>query len=149
MEHILDIAATLCIGLLIGTEFAVSAFINPVLEKLELSARVDATRRFARKLGTVMPFWYSFSLLLLVAESVILRHGPALPFLVAASAIWVAVIILTLLFLVPINNRIVQMDPASFVDSLRHQHQKWDTLHRWRVLALCVAMTCMLIGIRL
>lgn len=149
MRQILDIATIMSVGLMIGTEFAVAAFINPILEKLDLSARVDATRRFARTLGAVMPFWYSLGLLLLVAETVTLRHDPAVPFLAAAIVLWAAVIVLTLLFLVPINNRIVKMDTASFTESLRRQHKKWDTLHRWRVLALCVSMACMLIGIRL
>lgn len=35
MMLLLNTLTTVCIGLLIGTEFAVSAFINPVLWKLE------------------------------------------------------------------------------------------------------------------
>ena len=58
-------------------------------------------------------------------------------------------IALTLMFLVPINNRIAKMDVAVFTDSLRREHAKWDALHRWRVLVLGVAMISMLIGIRL
>src|ERR1700733_4679923 len=74
MELILGIATTMCIGLMIGTEFAVSAFVNPILEKLDESARVHATRLFARKLGTVMPFWYSLSFLLLIGETIVVRQ---------------------------------------------------------------------------
>ena len=64
MTSFLDIVTTLCIGLLIGTEFTVSAFINPILNQLDGRAQAGATRLFAKKLGTAMPFWYAASLLL-------------------------------------------------------------------------------------
>jgi uncharacterized membrane protein len=149
MGLILDIATTFCIGLMIGTEFAVSAFVNPILLQLDNSAQAHATRLFARKLGFVMPFWYVLSLLLLIAETFTARQHSGMVFLAAASGIWVAVIILTLMLLVPINDRIANMGPTAFTDSFRQEHTKWDMLHRWRVLALGIAMICMLIGIRL
>ncbi len=149
METILNVVTTVCIGLMIGVEFAVSAFVNPILERLDNSARADATRMFARKLGTVMPFWYGLSFLLLIAETIIARERSGMVFLAAASVIWAVVIALTLMFLVPINNRIAKMDVGVFTDTLRREHAKWDSLHRWRVLALGVAMISMLIGIRL
>jgi len=37
--NLLNIATILCIGLLIGAEFAVSAFINPVVWKLDPAAQ--------------------------------------------------------------------------------------------------------------
>jgi len=149
MELILGITTTMSIGLMIGTEFAVSAFVNPILEKLNESARAHATRLFARKLGKVMPFWYSLNLLLLIGEAITVRQHSGMAFLATASVIWASVIVLTLILLVPINNRIVKMDSATFTDSLRREHVRWDRLHRWRVLAIGVAMICMLAGIRL
>src|SRR5579872_5933028 len=50
-----DVLSIVSIGLLVGTEFAVSAFINPILAKLEPSAEAHATSLFAKKLGFVMP----------------------------------------------------------------------------------------------
>jgi uncharacterized membrane protein len=149
MERLLDIVTTLCIGLMIGTEFAVSVFINPILGKLEQSAEAQATRLFALKLGAIMPFWYGLSLLLLVAEMVVRRHQPGVTLLGAASAIWVGVIVFTVLLLVPINNRIAKMDSDGFTERLRREHRRWNSLHRWRVLALGTAMICLLIGMRL
>ena len=149
MELILGIVTTMCIGLMIGTEFAVSAFVNPILEKLDDSAQAYATRLFAQRLGTVMPFWYGLNLMLLIGETITLRQHPGISLLAAANVIWVVVIVLTLILLVPINNRIANMDSATFTDSLRREHTRWDTLHRWRVLVVSVAMICMLVGIRL
>jgi uncharacterized membrane protein len=148
MEPILDIVTIICIGLMIGTEFAVSVFVNPILGQLDDTAEAHAMRLFARKLGAVMPFWYGLSLLLLLAETFMRRQQPGVALLGAASTIWAAVIVLTIVLLVPINTRIANMSSAVFTEALRREHTKWGTLHRWRVLALGSAMICLLIGIR-
>ena len=146
MELIFGIVTTMSIGLMIGTELSVSAFVNPILEQLDGSAHGCAARLFARRLGTAMPFWYTLNLLLLIGETIAVRRHPGMAFLAAAGVIWAVVIVLTLILLVPINNRIANMDSVPFTDSLRREHRRWDTLHRWRVTALSVAMICMLIG---
>src|ERR1700710_698156 len=104
----LDIAMIVCIGLLVGTEFAVSVFVNPVLWRMEEKAQAAAIRMFAIRLGKSMPFWYAASLLLLLAEAVLRHHAPGSSLLITACAIWAVVIVLTLAFLVPINNRMMQ-----------------------------------------
>jgi uncharacterized membrane protein len=146
MASFLYIVTTVCIGLLIGTEFAVSVFINPVLAQLEDRARAKAISLFAARLGHAMPFWYGLGLLFLIVEAIAERHGPGSPLLIAASAIWLAVIVLTLLFLVPINNRMMQLDAKSFPEEAQREHKRWDTLHRLRVIALVVAMVCFLLA---
>ncbi len=148
MTPILDIATTLCLGLMIGVEFAVSAFINPVLLQLDHASRSLATARFGRRLGRAMPFWYIAGLLLLAAESVLRRHTPAAALLWTAVAIWIAVIVITLLVLVPINNRIVAATQP-FDPALSGQHARWDFLHRWRVAALTLALLLFLYATRL
>ena len=66
----------------------------------------------------------------------------------AATGVWAAVIVLTLLFLVPIANRMARMDADSFTEAARREHRKWDALHRVRVAALAVSMATFLAGIR-
>lgn len=144
---ILDLLSIVSIGLLVGTEFTVSAFINPILAKLEPGAEAHATALFARKLGRVMPFWYMLNFVLLVAEGIVHRHDARLGWFAVAPILWAMVIVFTLLVLVPINNRIAAMGQATFSDRLRQEHTKWDLLHRWRVLALSLAMVSLLIGI--
>ena len=147
MRPLLDIVTTVCIGLLIGTEFAVAVFINPILRKLGTREELRAIRLFAAKLGAAMPFWYCISLLLLIAEA-FLRHGKnGYLLLVAASAIWVAVIVLTLVFLVPINNRLARVDPDAEAGTALTEHGRWDAMHRWRVATLPAAMVCFLLAV--
>jgi len=147
MEMILGIVTTMCVGLMVGVELAMSAFVNPILEKLEDSARAEATRRFAGRLGRAMPFWYVASFLLIVVEAVVVRGRAGFVYVVVAGGLWVAVIVLTLMSLVPINNRLIKM--GEFTQELQREQGRWDMLHRWRVLVLGVAMACLLVGIRL
>ncbi len=146
MRPILDIVTTISIGLLIGTEFAVAVFINPILRKLDPREELQAIRLFGASLGAAMPFWYVGSLLLLIAEAVVGYHQPGENLLIAACVIWVAVIVLTVLFLVPINNRLVRVDLNAPPETALAEHGKWDLLHRWRVVSLTGAMVCFLVA---
>jgi len=149
MSLILATVTTVCIGLMTGTEFAVSAFINPVLARLDDRARLGALRLFGAKLGFAMPFWYGLSLVFLLIETFLFRHRPQISLLAAATAIWILVIVLTLLFLVPINNRLVKLSPDASPQEALREHKKWDHLHRVRVAALTAAMVLFLIAVHI
>ena len=148
MTIFLNLATITSIGLMIGSEFAVWAFINPILWKLDAPTRDEAVRLFARKLGKVMPFWYAANMALLLAEAVALRHQAGAGLLGVAAAIWAAVIILTLLFLVPINNRLARQNSPTQLASAHREHKRWDVMHRVRVLALGAAMLLLLVAVR-
>ena len=144
---VLEMVTVVCIGLMIGTEFAVSAFINPVLWRLEGGAQMEAVRLFATKLGFVMPFWYALGLILLLAQTFVVRHQAALVPAAVASGIWMVVIALTLMYLVPINNKFVRRETADLTTAER-DHRKWDGMHRWRVAALTAAMVLFLMSVK-
>lgn len=148
MILLLSITAIVSVGLMIGVEFAVWTFINPILWKLDEEARTQGVRLFAGRLGTVMPFWYAANFLLLVSDAIFLRGQSAVGLLAAASGIWAAVIILTVIFLVPINNRLARPDGTWPPDQAHRQHQRWDTMHRARVVALAAAFVLLLLGVR-
>jgi len=147
MMHALITVTTVCIGLLVGVEFAVSAFINPVLWALEPSAQTAAIRLFARKLGRAMPLWYVASFVLLIIAAIMHRHQSGEILLIAASALWATIILLTILFLVPINNRMAQLSEGAIANGGLREHRKWDSLHRLRVIALAVSMVCFLLAV--
>ena len=148
MTSFLNIVAITSIGLMIGTEFAVWAFINPILWQLEKHARAQAVQLFAKKLGAVMPFWYVVNLLLLVAEAIVVRHQRGALLVSSGIGIWVAVIVLTLMFLVPINNRLARPESSLSLDEAHREHKRWDAMHRVRVVALSSAMVLLLVAIR-
>jgi len=137
--RLLDILAILTLGLLIGVEFAVSAFINPTLHKLAPEPQAKTLSLFAALLGFVMPFWYGLSLVLLIAEAVLRRNTPALSPLILAASLWALIIVFTIAVLVPLNNRIAKLDLTALPADWQPVHRRWDTLHRLRVALLLVA----------
>jgi hypothetical protein len=145
--HIFDIITILAIGLMIGTEFAVSAFINPVVQQLEETAQAKILSLFAHLLGKVMPVWYALSLVLMLVEAYLRRHEPKLPSLLIAAATWIAVIVYSIAALVPIANRVAVLESGALPAGWRQEHKRWDTLHRWRIFLLVVSMVFLLEGI--
>ena len=143
----LDIAAALSLALLTGTEFAVSAFVNPVLWRLDDRSQSLAVKAFADKLGSAMPPWYGANLLLLIIETVLRRHHPGGIFFLWSCILWALVILFTVLFLVPLNNRLRQMQTHLLSAADRQTHRKWDARHRLRVAVLILACILFLYGI--
>jgi uncharacterized membrane protein len=145
--QIFDIVTILCVGLMIGAEFTVSAFINPIVWQLEDYWQAKILSLFARRLGTAMPRWYALSLLLMLSQAYLRRHEPALLFLLVAAGIWMAVILYTIAALVPINKRMEVLESGPLAAGWRQEHRQWDTLNRWRIFFLIVAMVFLLQGI--
>lgn len=138
--HFLGIFTVVCTGLMIGTEFAVPAFFNPAIWQLDGAADGKLAVLLARSLGKVMPFWYALCLILMGIEAYLHRSDSNLPPLLIALALWIASIVFSVALLVPINNRIAALSLTSPPATWKQDHKKWDTLHRWRVLLLIVAM---------
>jgi len=137
--HLLDTITITLAGLMVGSELAVSAFVNPAVWRLERGPPALGLSLLARSLGRVMPFWYSLCLALFALESFLHRHEPALVPLLTATLIWVGVIVFTIRMLVPINNRIASLNTEAPTPGWKEDHKKWDSLHRVRILLLAVA----------
>lgn len=144
--HVLDILTILCIVSMTGTEFTVSAILNPALDRLDQATWLKTMPVLARAMGRAMPFWYALGLLFIGAEGYLHFDSPARWWLVVAVLLWIAGIIYSVTMLVPINKRIADADPAAASSTTTAEHKHWDALHRWRVVLLVVATTCLLIG---
>ncbi|MGX9674457.1 anthrone oxygenase family protein [Mycobacterium sp. HM-7] len=137
MEHIAQILTVIVVGTLVGVEFGVAAFTNPLLEQLPDDAYRQARAAGGRLLGTLMPFWYAAAAALLVADAVL---APA-PLAIAAVVLMAAVMVLTLTTLVPINNRVSAWAGAGPDEAPtdRELARRWDRLHWLRVALLLAA----------
>lgn len=138
--HFLDVLTITSAGLMAGTELAVSAFVNPAVWRLESGPQAQALSILGRSLGRAMPVWYGLCLALLALEGYLRRHEVALAALVTAAVIWTRAIVFSIGVLVPINNRIVSVNPAAPAPGWERDHRKWDALHRIRILLLLVAL---------
>jgi len=135
----LDIITILSIGLMIGVEFAVSAFINPTLRKLDPAPQAKSLSLFASVFGKVMPFWYGLNLLFLLCETFFRYGSGGFSLLIAASSLLALIIIVTIAVLVPLNNRVAKFQTTTLPSDWQQIHRRWDNLHRLRVLLLIVA----------
>ncbi|HEX4319285.1 MAG TPA: anthrone oxygenase family protein [Acidobacteriaceae bacterium] len=144
---ILDVITILCIGLMTGNELAVSLFVNPAIWQLEDRAQAAILRILARSLGKAMPVWYIASLILMGIEAFLHRQQSSLPWLLAAIALWIAIILYTVTSLVPINNRVAALDPAHLPDGWSAEHRTWDARHRFRILVLVLASASLTCGL--
>ena len=138
--HLFNVITIFIIFVLLGVEFCVSVFIDPVIRQLEIEPQAKAFSLFARLLGGVMPFWYAACFVLLALQTWLHRGTAAYLLLLTAAVLWLAVIVFSLIVLVPIANRIAARSAADW----QHQQRRWDNLHRLRVLILAIAAFCLL-----
>jgi hypothetical protein len=132
MERITAIVALVLSGPLLGVEFGVAAFTNPLASRLPDDAYRMVRSGGSRLLGALMPFWYIGTLVVLIAAAVLSRDVRA----VAAAALMGAALLLSVTVLVPINNRIGAWTSEADVD--RDLASRWDSFHWLRVAILAV-----------
>jgi len=150
MIQTLDVITILVAGLMVGNELAIAAFIHPAFDRLPDGSHAPSAIAVAGILGRVMPFWYALVLVLTLADAFAHWHVSGhVPRLIAASAIlWAVSIAYTIGALVPINNRIASWAQQTRPANWKSYRQRWDRLHRWRVLLLIVACTALVVGIQ-
>jgi hypothetical protein len=141
MEHVIAIVALLLSGPLVGVEFGVAAFTNPLVSRLP----DDAYRAFrsggGQLLGALMPFWYIGTLVVLITDAVLTRDVLA----IVAVALMAVAVLLSVTVLVPINNRVGAWQSADDVD--RDLAGRWDRLHWVRVALLFAMFVALGIGV--
>lgn len=146
--RLLDLLTILCTVSMVGTEFTISAFLNPALSTLDESIRLRTMPVLSRKMGRAMPFWYALGLILIGAEAFLRRNEhPSRVLVYSALLLWAIGIVYSVTTLVPINNRIAAADPGRPTSTVFIEQKRWDTLHLWRVVLLVVAVLCLVSGI--
>jgi hypothetical protein len=137
----LAIVAVTVVGTMVGVEFAVAVFVNPIFLRLPAGAALQARADGGRVLGRVMPFWYVGSLLLTagLAAATWGRSAAAAGAATAAAALLAVSVVMSVALLVPINNRSVTWTASDHPDDYREQQQRWDRLHYVRVAIIVAA----------
>ena len=141
-SHLLELAAIVVAGPMVGNELAVAVFVHPRLSALDDASHVRAVQPLAAALGAVMPFWYALTLLGSAGVAFLARpagtpgHGLAL----AAAGLFAAMIVYTLLLAVPINQQVARWRPEALPANWRELRRRWDALHAVRVVVLALAL---------
>ncbi|OBY31768.1 DUF1772 domain-containing protein [Mycolicibacter kumamotonensis] len=138
MTEIVWILAISVAGTLVGAEFAVAAFLHPILGRLDGDAFRAARGDAARLLGRVMPFWYLASAVLLGA--VVVVAGSQRWLIGTGLGLMAVVVLMTVTLMVPINNRIGAGEVS------RPLVVRWDRLHGLRVAMLAAMFVLLAVG---
>lgn len=133
-------------GTMVGVEFAVAVFVNPILRRLPVGPSLQAHADGGRVLGRVMPFWYVTSLVLTAGLAVATWGGAAAGAAIAAAALLVVSIVMSIALLVPIANRSTTWTADDHPDDWREQQQRWDRLHYARVAVIVTAFVLTLVA---
>ncbi|GAA2269105.1 DUF1772 domain-containing protein [Streptomyces atrovirens] len=135
----LEVFTTVIVGLMVGVEFSVAFVFNPILNALPGDSGQLGRAHGGRMLGTVMPFWYIGSLVLVVLWAVAGWHHQGAGLVVTAAALLIVSVIMSVLLLVPINNRGRTWTPENRPADWKEQMNRWDRYHYVRVAVIVAA----------
>lgn len=141
MLRVLEIVTTVLVGTMVGVEFSVAFVVNRVLAALPDDSAHLGHAHGGRILGAVMPFWYTGSLVLVVAWAVAGRYGDGTGLVVLAGALLALSVVMSLALLVPLNNRIRTWTPENRPEDWRRQVTRWQRRHEMRVAVIIAAFT--------
>lgn len=135
----LEVLTVVVVGLMVGVEFSVAFVINPILNGLPDDSAQRGRAHGGRMLGALMPFWYIGSLVLSAIWAITEWHRPGTGLVVIAAALLIVSVIMSLLLLVPINNRSKTWTPENRPEDWKEQMGRWDRYHYVRVAIIIAA----------
>ncbi|MBC2866229.1 DUF1772 domain-containing protein [Streptomyces mexicanus] len=139
MLSALDVFTIVVVGVMVGVEFSVAFVMNPILNALPGDAGQLGHAHGGRILGAVMPVWYIGSLVLVVIRAVAGWHHQGTGLVVTAAALLILSVVMSLLLLVPINNRGKTWTPENRPADWKQQLNRWMRWHYVRVAVIVAA----------
>ncbi|MGG2464045.1 anthrone oxygenase family protein [Streptomyces sp. RGM 3693] len=139
MLNALEVVTTVIVGVMVGVEFSVAFVINRILDALPEDSGQLGRAHGGRMLGAVMPVWYISSLVLVAVWAISGWHHHGTGLVVTAGALLIISVIMSILLLVPINNRSKTWTPDNRPADWKEQANRWDRYHYVRVAVIIAA----------
>ncbi|CAL9502800.1 hypothetical protein SUDANB121_03488 [Nocardiopsis dassonvillei] len=139
MFGVLEVFTVVVLGVMVGVEFSVSFVVNPILNALPEDSGQLGRAHGGRMLGALMPVWYVTSLVLVAAWAVAGWNQEGTGLVVAAGGLLVLSVLMSVLLLVPINNRGKMWTPENRPADWKRQMKRWDRYHHVRVAVIIAA----------
>lgn len=143
MTTVICVLALVVAGTMVGVELCVGFLINAIFERLPDNAGLLGRADGARVLGAVMPLWYFASLGLSIAAAITLWHQPRALWAIAAAVLFAGSVLLSIVVLVPINNRSKRWTPLDAPDDWREQLHRWDGWHYLRMAMIVTGLVAL------
>ncbi|MFC8231385.1 anthrone oxygenase family protein [Streptomyces sp. NPDC057287] len=141
MQDALAVITVVVVGVMVGVEFAVAVFVNPILDRLPDDGALAARGAGARVLGRVMPFWYIGSMTLGAVWVVMARGDDGLPFVVTGALLLVVSVMMSAVLLVPVGSRVAARPQGGAPEDRKERVGRRDRLHHVRVGVIVLAST--------
>ncbi|WP_031161599.1 DUF1772 domain-containing protein [Streptomyces durhamensis] len=139
MLNALEIVTTVVVGVMVGVEFSVAFVMNRILNALPEDSAQLGHAHGGRMLGAVMPVWYTGSLVLAAIWAIAGWHHRGTGLVVTAAALLILSVIMSILLLVPINNRNKTWTPDNRPADWKQQLNRWERFHYVRVAVIIAA----------
>ncbi|WP_410583172.1 anthrone oxygenase family protein [Amycolatopsis sp. lyj-108] len=146
MLNALEIVTTVIVGVMVGVEFSVAFVINPILNALPEESMVSGRAHGGRMLGAVMPVWYIGSLVLVAIWAIAGWQHPGAGLVVTAGALLIVSVVMSILLLVPINNRSKTWTAENRPADWKRQMIRWDRFHYVRVAVTIAAFALLVVA---
>ncbi|MFF5538489.1 anthrone oxygenase family protein [Streptomyces cinerochromogenes] len=141
MLDTLEVVTTVVVGLMVGVEFSVAFIMNRILDALPEDSGQLGHAHGGRMLGAVMPFWYTGALVLSAIWAIAGWHHHGSGLVVTAAGLLIVSVVMSMLLLVPINNRNKTWTPDNRPADWKQQLHRWGRYHYVRVAVLIAAFT--------
>ncbi|WP_033348293.1 DUF1772 domain-containing protein [Kitasatospora aureofaciens] len=141
MLNALEVITTVVVGVMVGVEFSVAFVMNRIFNALPEDSDQLARAHGGRMLGAVMPFWYIGSLVLAAIWAFAGWHHHGAGLVVTAGGLLIVSVVMSVLLLVPINNRGKTWIPENRPADWKEQMNRWDRYHYVRVAVIIAAFT--------
>ena len=120
-------------GTLTGNEFGTLAAVHPALEELDQAERIRAEQSVTRRFGAIMPFWMGSTVISSVLAGLSSRGSAGFGRTLLGTACFAGMLASTRLGNVPINERVLELDPERDQQEFAELRKRWDRLHTLRV----------------
>ncbi|MFF0561540.1 anthrone oxygenase family protein [Streptomyces sp. NPDC004266] len=141
MLNALEVFTTVVVGVMVGVELSVAFVVNRILDALPEDSGQLGRAHGGRMLGAVMPVWYIGSLVLSAVWAIAGWDRPGAGLVVTAGALLILSVIMSILLLVPINNRSKTWTAENRPEDWKEQLNRWDRFHYVRVAVIIAAFT--------
>ncbi|MER5769810.1 DUF1772 domain-containing protein [Streptomyces sp. NPDC001985] len=139
MLNALEVFTAVVVGVMVGVEFSVLFVMAPILRALPGDSGQLGHAHGGRILGAVMPFWYIGSLVLVAVRALAGWHHQGTALVVTAGGLLILSVVMSLLLLVPINNRNRTWTPENRPEDWKEQLDRWFRYHCVRVAVIFAA----------
>ncbi|MEU6948839.1 DUF1772 domain-containing protein [Streptomyces sp. NPDC046316] len=141
MLNALQVVTTVVVGLMVGVEFSVAFIMKRILDALPEDSGQAGHAHGGRMLGALMPFWYIGSLVLSAIWAVAGWHHHGAGLVAIAAGLLILSVVMSILLLVPINNRNKTWTPENRPADWKEQLDRWNRYHYVRVAVVIAAFT--------